>query len=295
MTMTRQNLRRRNRANRVQLDADIPPYEPQTGDIVTAFFRFSEETVSGGLPDKENPEEGGRSQPDPKFRTCLVLQNRDKSKPPVLVPISSRRERYGRHVPITDAAEQDACDLREGQDAYAKILEARKFHLPSPLIVPSEVAHEDGSVEPSWVIGKAPKSLLLRVQSAMQEQAREGNIKGFFEERAGEVPEHTLELMRGEVALSRQHYERVRAEAAARRAERAQPRGAQSPETREAKSREAAEKLARLRGEHPDQTATARANAAALAERRGTHPDQVAARRAATAEHSTERPTEHGG
>ncbi len=288
MKMTPQNLRRRTRASRVQIGADIPPYEPQTGDIVTAFFRFSEETVSGGLPAKEDPEEGGRSQPDPKFRTCLVLQGRDKSKPPVLVPISSRRERYGRHVPITDAAEQDACDLREGQDAYAKILEARKFHLPSPLIVPSEVAREDGSIEPDWVIGKAPKSLLLRVQASMQEQAREGNIKGFFEERAGEVPEHTLELMRGEVALSRQHFERVRAGAAARRAERTQPAPDQAPDTREAKSREAAETFARLRGEHPDQTATARANAAALAERRGMLPDQVAARRA-------ERSTEQGG
>ena len=280
MTTTRQSLRRRNRINRVQLDADIPPYQPKSGDIVTAFFRFSKETASGGLPPEENPDLGGRSEPDPKFRTCLVIQRRDKSKPPLLIPISSRPEHTGRHVSITDPAEQDACDLREGQDAYVKILEARKFHLPSPLIVPSEVAREDGDVEPSWVIGKAPKELLQRVQSAMHEQARAGKIQGFFEERAGEVPQHTLELMRGEVALSQEHYHSVRAGEAARRAEE-----------RAAKSREAAEKLARLRGEHPDQTAAARANAAALAERRGTHPDQRAARQS-TADQS---PTEQGG
>lgn len=289
MTMTRQSLRRRNRANRVQLDADIPPYEPQTGDIVTAFFRFSEETVSGGLPSKEDPEKGGRSQPDPKFRTCIVFKPRGKDKSPVLVPISSRRERYGRHVPITDAAEQDACDLREGQDAYAKILEARTFHLPSPLIVPSEVVREDGNVEPSWVIGKAPKALLLRVQKAMEEQVREGRITGFFEERAGEVPQHTLDLMRGEVALSRQHYDSVRARAAERdrreQSSDAQPQPAEDP--RILKAQEAADKLARARGAHPDQTAPARANALALAERRGTHPDQVAARQAAAAQRPT--------
>lgn len=293
MTMTRQNLRRRTRESRVILGADIPPYEPQTGDIVTAYFRFSEETVSGGLPDKENPDKDGRMQPDPKFRTCLVLKPKEKNKPPVLVPISSKRERYGRHVPITDPAEQDACDLREGQDAYAKILEARKYHLPSPLMVPSEVAREDGTTEAAWVIGRAPKALLLRVQAAMTEQARAGNITGFFEERAGEVPEHTLELMRGQVALSRQHYDSVRARAAERARPAPVPESAsrQPDDPRAAKAQEAAEKLARARGAHPDQTAPARANALALAERRGTTPEQVAARRAAAAQ----RPAEQGG
>jgi len=193
MTITKRALPR---AAQVVLDHGLAPYEPQAGDIVMAFHLFNEFDEAADTLDKRRSGAQAtsslmsRQEEVAKFRPCLVVYA--KGNEALLVPVSSARDRRGRHLEINEPSELESLGLAPHKPAYAQTLAIAKYDCrDNPLILP--IPGADG--QPSWLVGRAPPELVKQAIQDVSRQKKHGRLEKIPTRFARDVPAPVAEEM----------------------------------------------------------------------------------------------------
>ena len=157
---------------------------PKPGDWIMARFRFSEAFYMESSEDENTDYRH-------KIRPALVLAVEGDGDAILLAGSSSRPDRFGSHIKLTQEDRAQA-GLTDESDTYIKINDLNKIHLPSNAVFP--VVDKKGRMK--WRMGTASDDLMDRTTKELGFQLAAGTVKPPIEVAADQVEPMNIKFIR---------------------------------------------------------------------------------------------------